>query len=124
MTSTINAHRSHVVFDLRPNQQKRLIDASTKSITRVAKERAQTMDAVKSSEAVRATRRALKPVSMASGMRKAGIALIATPDPITGVPVVALLASSFIAKRKEPAGLDHHARETRKLMRDLQSLRL
>lgn len=109
---------------MRPNQQKKLIDASTKSIARVAKERAQTVEAVKSTESVRATRRALKPVSVASGMKKAGIALIATPDPITGVPGVALLASSFVAKRKEPAGLDRLAKETRKLMRDLQSLRL
>lgn len=124
MTSAVNACRLHVSHDLRPNQQKKLIDASAKSIARVAKERAETAEAVKSTESVRATRRALKPASMASGMRKAGIALIATPDPITGVPGVALLASSFVAKRKEPAGLDHLAKEARKLLRDLQSLRL
>ena len=57
-------------------------------------------------------------------MRKAGIALIVTPDPFTGVPGVALLASSFVMKRKEPASLDNLVQETRKVMREIQSLNL
>jgi hypothetical protein len=57
-------------------------------------------------------------------MRKAGIALIVTPEPITGVPGVALLASSFVMKRKEPASLGSLAQETRKVLREIQSLSL
>ena len=57
-------------------------------------------------------------------MRKAGIALIVTPDPISGVPGVALLTSSFIMKRKEPASLESLAKETRRVLREMQSLSL
>jgi len=58
-------------------------------------------------------------------MRKAGVALIVgTPDPITAVPGVALLAASFASRRKDPAKLDDLAAETRKLLRDIQSLSL
>ena len=55
-------------------------------------------------------------------MRKAGMALILAPDPITGVPGVALLASSFVVKRKEPASLGSLAQETRKVLKEIQSL--
>jgi hypothetical protein len=57
-------------------------------------------------------------------MRKAGIALIAAPDPFTGVPGVALLASSFVVKRKEPANLGSLAQETWKALREIQSLNI
>jgi hypothetical protein len=57
-------------------------------------------------------------------MRKAGIALIVTPDPISGVPGVALLASSFVMKKREPASLESLAQETRKALREIQSLSL
>ncbi len=57
-------------------------------------------------------------------MRKAGIALIATPDPITGFPGVALVVTSFVLKRNEPTNLGHLASETRKILRDIQSLSL
>jgi len=57
-------------------------------------------------------------------MRKLGVALVAAPDPITGVPGVALLASSVVMKRREPAGIAELAKETRKVLREIQSLRI
>ena len=57
-------------------------------------------------------------------MRAAGIALVAIPDPVTDVPAAALLASSYVLKRREPAGLTDLAREATGLIRELQSLRL
>lgn len=66
-----------------------------------------------------------KPSSPSSAMKKAGVALIVgTPDPVTAVPGVALLAASYAAKRREPAKLADLAMETRKILRDLQSLSL
>ena len=56
-------------------------------------------------------------------MRKAGIALIAAPDPVTTVAGAGLLASSY-ALKKEPASLTNLAMETRKVLRDLQSFRV
>jgi len=65
-----------------------------------------------------------KPPSLSGGMRKAGVALIAAPDPFTGIPGVALLASSIAVKKREPASLGTLAQETRKILRDIQSLKL
>ena len=65
-----------------------------------------------------------RPPSVVGGMRKAGVLLIATPDPFTAVPGVALLASSAVAKRKEPASLETLAKETLKVIRDVESMRL
>ncbi|MDA4124918.1 MAG: hypothetical protein OK438_05660 [Thaumarchaeota archaeon] len=68
--------------------------------------------------------RITKPKSLSSTARKVGIALIAAPDPITGIPGVALLASSYALKRRDPANLGHLAQETRKILRDIQSFTL
>jgi len=58
-------------------------------------------------------------------LRKAGVALIvATPDPFTAIPGVAMIATSYAMKRKDPAKLDDLAAETRKILRDLESIRL
>jgi hypothetical protein len=57
-------------------------------------------------------------------MKKAGVALIAAPDPVTGVAGVALLASSFALKNKEPAKIADIAAETRKILREIQSFRI
>ena len=57
-------------------------------------------------------------------MKKVGIALIATPDPITGVIGVPLLASSFLMKKRQPASLGNLAEETQKILREIRSLSL
>jgi hypothetical protein len=58
-------------------------------------------------------------------MKKAGVALIVgTPDPITAVPGVALIATSYMVRRKDPTKLDDLAAETRRILRDIQSLSL
>lgn len=57
-------------------------------------------------------------------MKKVGVALIAAPDPITAVPGVALVASSYIMKKKQPTSLGDLAEETRKILRDIESISL
>jgi hypothetical protein len=67
----------------------------------------------------------VKPNSPSSTLKKAGVALIfATPDPITAVPGVALIAASYATKRNEPTDLDDLAAESRRILRDIRSLRL
>lgn len=65
---------------------------------------------------------AAKPASLAGGMKKAGVALLVAPDPFTDVAGAALLAGHFAMKRREPAGFEQLANETRKLIKDLRSL--
>jgi hypothetical protein len=105
--------------------EKRIVRTAADSLSRLTEAKVQVATGVNASP-VRAQMNSLsKPGSPSSAMKKAGVALIvATPDPFTAVPGVALIASSYIARRKEPAKLDDLALETRKLLRDLRSLSL
>jgi hypothetical protein len=94
------------------------------SASRIALDSAGASASLETKDVSRDVYRAVKPSSAAGGIRKLGIALIATPDPITGVPGVALLASSFVMKRREPAGAADLAKEARKIQRELESLRI
>jgi hypothetical protein len=69
-----------------------------------------------------ALRMVVKPPRPASGLRKTGALLILAPDPITAVPGVAMLAASFVMKRREAAGLEDLVKETQRTMRELKSL--
>jgi hypothetical protein len=102
----------------------RLIRSSAESASRRAAGKVDVARALDPAAAARSLREAANPPSLAGAMRKAGVALIALPDPITGVPGVALLASSWAAKRKEPAGIESLAVETRRALREIQSLGL
>ncbi len=64
----------------------------------------------------------VKPPKVAGSLRKTGVLLILTPDPISLVPGVAMVGASFVMKRREPAGLEDLVSETAKMMRELQSL--
>lgn len=102
----------------------KLVRSSTDSVSRLVSENAHVVRTVNKSPLKRHLDNVTNPPSLSGGLRKAGIALIAAPDPVTGVPGVALLASSFIVKRKEAASLENLAQETRKVLREIQSLSL
>jgi len=124
LTSVINERRRIPDPAVVSKPASKLIRSSVESVSRVVTEKALVVNAVDVSPLKRYSDDLTKPPSLSRGMRKAGIALIATPDPFTGVPGVALLASSFIMKRKEPASLGSLAQETRKVLREIQSLTL
>lgn len=102
----------------------KLVRASLGSASRMAAEKAKVAKALEQPEVDGSLRQVVKPKSLSGSMKKAGIALVAAPDPITGVPGVALLATSYVLKRKEPASLKSLAAEARKIIREVQSLRL
>jgi hypothetical protein len=105
-------------------QARKLTQSSTDAASRLVTEKARVAATTDASTLRRHFDNLTKPPSLSGGMRKAGIALIVTPDPISGVPGVALLTSSFIMKRKEPASLESLAKETRRVLREMQSLSL
>lgn len=102
----------------------RLVKASANSITRLANQKAEVAKSMSTAPLRRGLGDLTNPPSLSGSMRKAGVALIVTPDPFTGVPGVVLLAASFAAKRNEPANLSALAIEARKVLRDVQSLGL
>ncbi|MBI3841307.1 MAG: hypothetical protein HY297_05095 [Thaumarchaeota archaeon] len=106
------------------SQGKKVLASSVESASRLARDKSAVGRNVTAATAQHHVDRLTKPGSLSGSMKKAGIALIATPDPFTGVPGVALLASSFVMKKKEPATLGNLAMETRKILREIQSLSL
>lgn len=110
---------------VQPMKEKKIVQSVADSLTRLNETRSRVASVVDTGTVSRHVGRLSKPSSPSSTMKKVGVALIVgTPDPITAVPGVALLAASVATKRKEPAKLDDLAVETRKILRDIESLRL
>jgi len=105
--------------------EKRIVRSVADSLRRLSDARNSVASSVDTKGVSRRLANVSKPSSPSSALKKAGVALIVvTPDPITAVPGVALIAASYATKRKEPAKLDDLAAETRKVLRDIQSLSL
>lgn len=106
-------------------QEKRLVRSAADSLLRLGEARTQVASSMNPAPVKRQINTLTKPGNPSSALKKAGVALIvATPDPFTAVPGVALIATSYALKRKSPAKLDDLAAETRKIIRDLESFRL
>ena len=105
--------------------EKRIVHSVKVSLVRLNEAQGRVASSVDTRSVARHVNGLAKPSSPSSALKKAGVALIVgTPDPITAVPGVALLAASVAAKRKEPGKLDDLAAETRKILREIESLRL
>ena len=106
-------------------REKGLARSVADSLSRLHETKAQVASTVNPAPLKRQVDGLAKPGSPSSALKKAGIALIvATPDPVTAVPGVALIATSYAIKRKDPAKLEYLAAETRRIIRDLRSLSL
>ena len=105
-------------------QERRIVRSAADSLSRLHETKKQVASSVNATPVIGHLNGLAKPGSPSSTLKKAGVALIVgMPDPVTAVPGVALLAASYAAKRKDPARLDDLALETRKILRDIQSLR-
>lgn len=102
-------------------QNKKLIRARAESLARVANSKAEVASRLDTAKVSRHVQGLVKPKSPKSTLKKAGVALIATPDPVTGVAGVALLASSFAMAKGDPLSLADLSRETAKILRELDS---
>lgn len=105
-------------------QEKKVLQSAAESLARVVEVKSEAARRTDASALCRNVEGLTKPKSPSSAMKKAGVALIAAPDPVTGVAGVALLAASFAMKNKDPAKVGDIAEETRKLLREIQSFRL
>lgn len=63
----------------------------------------------------------VRPNSISKTLRKAGLALILAPDPITAVPGVMMLGASLAMKGREPLTPASVFEETRKLLDEMSS---
>lgn len=106
-------------------QERKLMRSAADSISRRAETRADVATSVDTKSVSRHMNALSKPSSPGSTLRKAGVALIvAAPDPFSDVAGAALVATSYAMKGKEPTKLDDIAAETRRILREIHSLRL
>jgi L-aminopeptidase/D-esterase-like protein len=63
----------------------------------------------------------VKPNSLTKTLRRTGIALIITPDPITAVPGVVMLGASFATRKREPLTPASVYEETQKIISEMDS---
>jgi L-aminopeptidase/D-esterase-like protein len=62
-----------------------------------------------------------KPNSLTKTLRRTGVALILTPDPITAVPGVAMLGASFAMRKREPLTPASVFEETQNILSEMDS---
>jgi len=109
---------------LQQRRQRAVVGATAYSLSRVATTRTEVASALDASPLKLSVDRMVRSNSLAGRMKVVGAALLAAPDPITDIPGAALLASSYVLRRREPASLTNLALETKKLLHDIQYLRL
>jgi hypothetical protein len=68
-----------------------------------------------------ALRQVAKPNSLSGTLRKAGVALILAPDPITAIPGAVMLGASFATRAREPLSPASLCNEARKLLSEIGS---
>ncbi len=102
----------------------KLAKSSAKSIIRTARTRSEVGTALTGRGVQRGLQDVLRPRSLSSGIRKAGIALMLSPDPLTDIPGIALLASAYLIKKRDPSSIKTVMKEARRAIRDVESLRI
>lgn len=105
-------------------QEKKVLHSAAGSFARIAEAKADVAASLETTKVQSHMRGLMKPGSPSSAMKKAGVALIVTPDPITAVPGAALIAASYASKRNDPSSIEDLALETKKILRDIKSLSL
>ena len=109
------------------NEELRLVDSRIGSLARVVEEKKHIAKTLGHPHVRSRLADVARPKSLAGGMRRAGIALILCPDPlgpVVDIPAVALLATSYVAKNKEPSSAKSVVADARKLLKDIESLQV
>jgi hypothetical protein len=103
-------------------RQAQLLRSSASSAARILNERATVAGCLADSNTRNALRQVVKPNSISKTLRRAGIALILAPDPITAVPGAVMLGASFATRKKEPLNAASVFNEAQNLLSEIGSL--
>lgn len=101
-------------------EQARLAKARVGAYARRAGDRTLVAKELSDPATSRTLRRAVSPPDASKSLKKAGVLLLLTPDPITAIPGAALVGAGFIMKSREAMSIEALLRETKKTMRDLE----
>ncbi len=83
------------------------------------KDRTEVAKSLANSETKEKLKQVVKPNSLSKTLRKAGVALLLSPDPLTDIPGAIILGASIAAKRKEPIGASSVVTEADRLMDEI-----
>jgi L-aminopeptidase/D-esterase-like protein len=99
-----------------------LLKSSASSTIRILKEREEVAGRLADAETAKRLREVVKPNSISRTLRKAGVALILAPDPITAVPGAMMLGASFATRGRQPLSPASVFEETQKLLDEMGSI--
>ena len=83
------------------------------------KDRADTATALGDKKTASAMKGLVRPNSPSKTLRKAGVAFILAPDPVTAVPGLVMLGASFALKNRDPVSVGSVFAEARKLLEEI-----
>jgi len=103
-------------------QGARLAKAAAVSIARTSQDRLRTAGGISDHSTKEKLRSVVSPPDVSRSLKKAGAALMMSPDPFTDVPAAALIGIGLAMSSRRPLSLESLVLETRRLSRDMQSL--
>jgi len=103
-------------------EQVRLAKAMASSYARTSHDRRDAVGSVSEPAVAKKLRNVVRPPNISKSLKKAGAVLLLPPDPITDVAGVVLIGAAFAMSSRQPLSIESLLVETRKSMRDLQSM--
>lgn len=100
----------------------RVVHSSVDSAVRLAADRKRVAEGIGDKKTREALKQVKKPNSVSGALRKAGVALILAPDPVTAVPGAVMLGASLAAGRNKPLSSDSVYEEALRMIAELDSL--
>jgi hypothetical protein len=107
---------------LQTRKASQALKSSAQSLIRVAEEKVAVRRSLTGEDVRDGLEKVIRPNSIAGRMKKAGVVLMLSPDPITDIPGAALLASAYLLKKREPSSVETLVHEARKILRDIESI--
>lgn len=100
----------------------RIAKAVVDAYRRSAVDKLEASAVVSDEKARKSVKLVVKPPKVSGSLKKAGVLLVLAPDPVTLVPGVAMIGAGYAMRKREPSDIEDLVKETRKTMRELQSL--
>ncbi len=92
------------------------------SVERRATARIELANGMGSAGMERSLKQLVRPNSVSGTLRKAGAVLLLSPDPLSDIPAIAMIGTSYIMKRREPLSVSSMVVEAGKTLRELMSV--
>jgi hypothetical protein len=102
-------------------QMGEVLKSSASSAIRVMRDRSAVADALADEETKARMKAVVRPNSLSKTLRKAGVALILAPDPITAVPGAVMLGASLATRGRQPMNPASVYDETQKMLDEMGS---